>query len=325
METTNEQFEISYRKRPKLNPVTEQEDTIKSVEITDTDTMVERSKGTTASRETQQPSTSNTQIIERQLSVDASSFSRPTNKEKGIKDRYKEIKFINEKLKVETYAQYLKHTPANQRRLMSTFDIKTRKTQVSFMQRIVQQPKTSIDYRKTNFEVLAKDVHPIDQIEFHKQAGEMIYSTLIGKAMVAHKLQNSLDKITAQYKLETTSSPAKDNRIKSLEDLVIELGHDPNDIKAAKKLIKKKNEDIATLKKQLKLPHSEYPQTKEVLESQTHQEEMMDLVLQLNDQLKEMEKELDSLIQLKTLVLTLPMPLLSQQLLLQYHRPWQHH
>lgn len=52
METTDEQFEISYRKRPKLNLVTEQEDTIDLVEITDTDTMVKRSKGTAASGET---------------------------------------------------------------------------------------------------------------------------------------------------------------------------------------------------------------------------------------------------------------------------------
>ena len=68
-----------------------------------------------------------------------------------------------------------------------------------------------------------------------------------------------------------------------MEDLVIELGHDPSDIKAAKNLIKKKNEDIAALKKLLKLPHLQHPQTKEVLERQTNHEEMMDLVLQLND------------------------------------------
>jgi len=80
---------------------------------------------------------------------------------------------------------------------------------------------------------------------------------------------------------------------------VIELGYHPNDVKALEKLIKKKNENISSLKKQLKLPHSEHPQTKEVLESQTHQEEMMDLILQLNDQLKEMEKESNILILLK--------------------------
>ena len=179
---------------------------------------------------------------------------------------------------------------------MSVFDIKEGKMQVSFLQPTLQQPKTLADYNKTDFEVLARDVHLVDQIKFHKKVGEMIYSTLTVKAMAAFKLKYSLDNVITQYKLEKASSNAKDTRIKSLEDLVIEMGHDPKEIKAAEQLIKKKNEDIATLKKQLKLPQLEHPQTKEVLESETNYEEMMDLVLQLNDQLKEMEKELESLI-----------------------------
>lgn len=87
--------------------------------------------------------------------------------------------------------------------------------------------------------------------------------------MIVHKLQGSLDNIIAQYKLEKASSQAKDKGIKSMEDLVIELGYNPSDVKATEKLIKKKSEDIATLKKQLKLPHSEHPQTKKVLKIQT--------------------------------------------------------
>ena len=76
----------------------------------------------------------------------------------------------------------------------------------------------------------------------------MIYSTLTGKAMDAYKLQESLNNTIAHFKLEKASSSVKDTRIKSLEDLIIELGHDPKDIKATEKLIKKKNEDIAALK-----------------------------------------------------------------------------
>ena len=52
MDTTNDRFEISYRKRPKLNPVIEQEDTIEIAEITDTDTIVGRSKGPVVLEET---------------------------------------------------------------------------------------------------------------------------------------------------------------------------------------------------------------------------------------------------------------------------------
>ena len=59
---------------------------------------------------------------------------RPADKEKHIKDIFKEIKMRNEKLKVETYAQYLKLTPPNQTKLVLAFDIEAGKMQVSFLQ-----------------------------------------------------------------------------------------------------------------------------------------------------------------------------------------------
>ena len=111
--------------------------------------------------------------------------------------------------------------------------------------------------------MLARDIHPIDQIELHQQAGEMIYSTLTGKAIAAH------NNISTQFQLEKASSEAKDIRIKSLEDLIIELGHDPKDIKATEQLIKKKNDDIVALKKQLNIPQLQHPQTLKVIENQT--------------------------------------------------------
>jgi len=77
----------------------------------------------------------------------------------------------------------------------------------------------------------------------------MVYSILADKAMLAHKLQNSLDNTSAQLHFEKASSLAKDNRIKSLEEIIIELGHDPKDAKGIKALMKKKEEDIAALRK----------------------------------------------------------------------------
>ena len=49
---------------------------------------------------------------------------------------------------------------------------------------------------------------------------------------------------------------------------MIELGHDPKDVKAAEQLIKKKNYDIDALKKQLKILQLHHPQTQEVLKAQ---------------------------------------------------------
>lgn len=144
-------------------------------------------------------------MIQRQMNVEALSFSRPTDQDKSIKDRFKEIKMRNERLKVETYAQLFKLSTPGQRRLMSSFDIKEGKVQVSFIQPIMQQSRAPIDYNKFHFEVLARDIHIVDQIEFHKQAGEMIYSTLTGKSIVVHQLQSSVNNISAQYQLEHAS------------------------------------------------------------------------------------------------------------------------
>lgn len=181
---------------------------------------------------------------------------------------------------------------------MPAFDIKEGKMQMRFLKPTVQQPRSMVDYLKTDFEVLEKGIHPIDQIELHKQIGEMVYSMLTNKAITGHQLQNSLNNTFAQLQLEKASSQAKDTRIKTLEDLFIELGHDLKDVKVAEQLIKKKNDDIAALKKQLKIPPLYHPQTAEVLEKQK-EEELMDLVLKSNDQLKESEKELENLIQSK--------------------------
>lgn len=77
----------------------------------------------------------------------------------------------------------------------------------------------------------------------------MVYSTLTNKAIVAYQLQNSFNNMSVQFQPEKASSQAKDTKINSLEDLIIEFGHDPKDVKATGRLIRKKNDDIATLKK----------------------------------------------------------------------------
>jgi len=100
---------------------------------------------------------------------------------------------------------------------MLAYDIQEGKMIMSYFKPKVQQPQTTTDYIRTNLEVLAKDINPLDQIELHKQTGEMVYSTLTSKELMAHRLQNSLDNTTAQRNLEKASSLAKDNRIKSLE------------------------------------------------------------------------------------------------------------
>jgi len=89
--------------------------------------------------------------------------------------------------------------------------------------------------------------------------------------------------MSAQFQLEKASSQSKGTRINSLDDLVIGLGHDPKDMKVIEQLIKKKNDDIPVLKKQLKIPQLHHPQSMEVIEAQKGHEKLMDLALKLND------------------------------------------
>ena len=124
---------------------------------------------------------------------------------------------------------------------------------MTFLQAHNPYPKTTTDYKKTSFEFDIKDVHPIDHMDMHRQTGEMLFSTLTNTTMTASKLQVSLTNIQSQLKIEKISSLAKDNKIKSLEELVLKIGYDPTNVKEAEELIKKKNNDIASLIKQLKL------------------------------------------------------------------------
>jgi hypothetical protein len=144
---------------------------------------------------------------------------------------------------------------------MSVYDIQQEKLLLSHFKPKGPQPKTTADFLKTRVEVLARDIHPMDQIELHKQAGEMVYATLVEKATMAHELKESLKNTNTQLDFERMSSQAKDNRIKSLEEIIIDLGHDPSDPTGVKALMKKKDDDLNALKKRLKLQPTEHPQT----------------------------------------------------------------
>jgi len=133
----------------------------------------------------------------------------------------------------------------------------------------------------------------MDQIELHKQTGEMVYASLEDKTFLTHKLQNSLNNTTAQLELEKASSQAKDNRTKSLEDIIIDLGHDPSDPKAVQALMKKKEEDIAALKKMVKLPATLHPQTEGVAQ-QKKDDDVVAMLLTLHKKLVETEGALEA-------------------------------
>jgi len=118
-------------------------------------------------------------------------------------------------------------------------------------------------------------------------------------AMELSKLKTALSNVHSQLKMEKISSLENDNRVKSLEDLVIKIGYDPTNVKVVEDIIKKKNTDITALRKQLKLPSTEDPQTKEVAESEQHKEEKIKLIIEQNVKIKTMEEKIEKFLKEK--------------------------
>ena len=163
----------------------------------------------------------------------------------------------NEMLTNNTYAQFWKKTSTTQHRFVSAFDTEKGKMHMAFFQAQVLHPKEITDDKKSTFEFETKEVHPADQMDLHRQTGEMVFSTLSNASTTSTKLQVSLNNVQTQLKLEKVSSFAKYNRINSLEEIVLKSGYDPSNVKVAKEMLKKKNDDIASLRKQLKMPTTE--------------------------------------------------------------------
>lgn len=138
--------------------------------------------------------------------TEVSSSRQKSKADSSIKQQFIDIKKRNEPLRHQIYNHLLKMAPTNQQRLMSAYDIQEQKMTLSHFKPTMQQPQTAVDYIRTNLEIFARDIHPLDQIELHRQTGEMLYSTLADKTLLAHQLQNSLHNTAAQLELEKASS-----------------------------------------------------------------------------------------------------------------------
>ena len=103
---------------------------------------------------------------------------------------------------------------------------------MEFLQEQFPHPKTVVDYKKTSFEFDVKEVHLVDQMDMHRKTWEMIFSTLKKTSLTVSKLQVSMNNIQSQLKMEKKSSLAKENKLKSLEELVLKIGYDPSNVKA---------------------------------------------------------------------------------------------
>jgi hypothetical protein len=111
----------------------------------------------------------------------------------SIFEKYELIKKKNQTLTTSTYAQFQKKTSTAQHRLLSAFDTKKGRMHMAFLQAQVPDPEVIIDYKRATFEFQTKDVHPTDQMDLHKQIGEMVFHTLAYASASTVKFQVSLN------------------------------------------------------------------------------------------------------------------------------------
>ena len=99
---------------------------------------------------------------------------------------------------------------------------------MDFLQAQVPFPKSPSDYKMTIFSFDTNQIHPIDQMDMHRQSGKKKISTMTTRTMSLSMLRTALSNVQSQLKIENLYSLAKDNKLKSLEDVVVKIVYDPH-------------------------------------------------------------------------------------------------
>jgi len=94
--------------------------------------------------------------------VEFSSARKQSKQVSDIKRTFTEIKAKNEPIRIQLYNHFLNMAPKNQQMLMSAYDIQEGKMIISHFKPKMLQPQSAVDYIRTNLEVLAKDIQPMD-------------------------------------------------------------------------------------------------------------------------------------------------------------------
>ena len=126
----------------------------------------------------------------------------------------------------------------------------------------------------SEMEVKLDKISVPDQIQLHKQTGDVIYSDLLHAIVKITKLQSLVDKMEVQLNHEKVENKANLIQIKKLQGDVISLGTEPSNMQAAKKLLEEKDNTIQVLKNNLKVPNAEHVQSSELFALQEEKEKV---------------------------------------------------
>lgn len=142
-----------------------------------------------------------------------------------------------------------------------------------------------------------------DKILFQKQTNEMLYYDLLHMSLNKNKLENKIDRLEKQLKKEKAMSKASQTQVKEYENELIGVGVQPKEKQSVKKLLDEKEKVIKSLKKQLKIPNIDHPQTEELVELQKErddfEQETLNLkakILQLTQDKEQLEQQVNNVV-----------------------------
>ena len=133
----------------------------------------------------------------------------------------------------------------------------------------------------TEVKIQMDKVNIPDKILFHDQTNEMLYYDLLHMSLNKNKFENKVDRLEKQLKKEKVMSRSWQTQVKTYENELIAVGVQPKEKQLVKKLLDEKEKVIKSLKKQLKNPVKDHPQTEELVEFHKERDDFEHEILNL--------------------------------------------
>ena len=142
------------------------------------------------------------------------------------------------------------------------------------------------------------NVNMPDKIRFHKQTNGVLYHDLMRFVLNQNKIENKISRLEKQLKQKKDMSKDWFNQVKSFEEGLITVGVNPQEKQPIKRILEEKEKTIHSLKKKLKFPIIDHPQTEEMVVLQKGRDDfhsevlnLKTIVLQLQEEKEQLEQE----------------------------------
>jgi hypothetical protein len=123
----------------------------------------------------------------------------------------------------------------------------------------------------------------------------MVNRDIIKTTLSMKKLQRMNNQLKEQLKQEKTTSRVRQMRIEDLEKKLLRIRDNATDEEPIHELITSKDNEIIILKRQLKMIDLDHVQTPKIMAIQKEKEQLLNVIAQLNEQVKFLQQQIEVL------------------------------